>query len=89
MAAATPKCCYYQADHWRGSLVQDGGRTVLYEFRGRYFFDKARGEGGVYIEDARMGGRLVWSDGFHVHPDPRCAERAEREPEAICAEPGG
>jgi hypothetical protein len=38
VAAALPKCFYYQADHWRGSIVQDDDRTKLYEFRGRYFF---------------------------------------------------
>lgn len=87
VAAALPKCFYYQADHWRGSIVQDDERTKLYEFRGRYFFDKARGEGGAHIVDLAAGGRLVWSSAFHVHPDPRCAERAERDPDSVYAEP--
>jgi hypothetical protein len=87
VAAALPKCFYYQADHWRGSIDQDDERTELYEFQGRYFFDKARGEGGAYIVEMGQGGRLVWSDTFRVPGDPRCAERAEREPHRIYAEP--
>ena len=87
VAAAMPKCWYYQADHWRGSVVQDDDRTVLYEFHGRYFFDKALGEGGVFIEELEGGRRNVWTEGFHVHPDPRCAVRAERDPESVYAEP--
>ena len=85
VAAAAPKCFYFQADHWRGSVIQDDARTKLYEFSGRYFFDKARGEGGAYIVDLAAGGRLVWSDTFHVHPDPRCAERAEHDPGSVYA----
>jgi hypothetical protein len=88
VAAALPKCFYYQADHWRGSIVQDDERTKLYEFHGRYFFDKARGEGGAHVTDVGAGGRTVWSRAFHVHPDPRCAERAERDPASVYAHPG-
>jgi hypothetical protein len=87
VAAALPKCFYYQADHWRGSIVQDDDRTELYEFQGRYFFDKARGEGGAYFVEVGMGGRIVWSRGFQVPADPRCAERAERDPDSVYAKP--
>ena len=55
-AAASPKCFYFQSDHWRGSLVQDDPSTKTYEWDGHYFFDKARGMGGVYIQDLRVGG---------------------------------
>lgn len=48
-AAAYPKCFYFQSDHWRGSIVQSDGSTELYEFYGHYFFDKATGDGGVWV----------------------------------------
>lgn len=57
VAAAGPKCRYFQVDHWRASVVQDDGRTKLYEWTGHYFFDKARGEGGVFIEGFNVNGR--------------------------------
>jgi hypothetical protein len=50
-AAAGPKCWYFQRDHWVGSIVQDDGTTQTYKWDGSYFFDKARGLGGVYIEN--------------------------------------
>jgi hypothetical protein len=55
VAAAVPKCFYHQTDHWTGSVVQGAG-TELWNWEGRYFFDKARGMGGVYIQDLRVGG---------------------------------
>jgi hypothetical protein len=57
VAAAGPKCFYFQRDHWRSSLVQDDARTVLYEWDGSYFFDKARGRGGVYVENFKIAGQ--------------------------------
>lgn len=57
VAAAVPKCFYYQEDHWRGSLVQTNGQTVLYEFQGHYFFDKATGDGGAYVVGFSVAGR--------------------------------
>jgi hypothetical protein len=50
-AAAGPKCWYFQRDHWVGSIVQDDGSTQTYKWDGSYYFDKARGLGGVYIEN--------------------------------------
>jgi hypothetical protein len=50
-AAAVPKCFYFQEDHWRGSVIQSDGSTELYEFIGHYFFNKATGDGGVWITD--------------------------------------
>ena len=55
VAAAVPKCFYHQTDHWTGSVVQ-GSRPELWNWEGRYFFDKARGMGGVYVENFRVGG---------------------------------
>ena len=51
VAAASPKCFYYQRDHWVGSIVQDDGRTETYAWDGSYYFDKAKGAGGAYVEN--------------------------------------
>jgi hypothetical protein len=51
VAAASPKCFYYQHDHWTSRVVQENESTELYNWDGSYFFDKARGTGGVYIEN--------------------------------------
>jgi hypothetical protein len=56
-AAAGPKCWYFQRDHWVGSVVQDDGTTQTYRWDGSYFFDKARGVGGVYIENFSVNGQ--------------------------------
>ena len=56
VANASPKCFYFQRDHWRGSLVQ-GVPPAIYEWDGSYFFDKARGVGGVYVENFKVGGQ--------------------------------
>ncbi len=57
LAAAGLKCRYFQVDHWRASVVQSDKRTKLYEWTGHYFFDKGRGEGGVYIEGFNINGK--------------------------------
>jgi hypothetical protein len=51
VAAASPKCFYYQHDHWTSRVVQENEPTELYNWDGSYFFDKARGTGGVYVEN--------------------------------------
>ena len=56
VAAASPKCFYYQTDHWRGSIVQDNAATETYDYDGSYFFDKARGAGGVAVQQLPRGG---------------------------------
>src|SRR3954447_19255668 len=55
VAAATPKCFYHQTDHWTGSVVQ-GTEPTLWHWDGRYFFDKARGMGGVRVDNLVVGG---------------------------------
>jgi hypothetical protein len=57
LAAAIPKCSYFQEDHWRGSIIQSDGRTVIYEFIGHYFFDKATGDGGVWVKHFTVAGQ--------------------------------
>jgi hypothetical protein len=56
-AAAGPKCWYFQRDHWVGSIVQDDGTTQTYKWDGDYFFDKARGLGGVHIKNFSINGQ--------------------------------
>jgi hypothetical protein len=58
VAAASPKCFYHQTDHWTGSVVQ-GEPPELWHWDGRYFFDKARGQGGVFVENFRVGGQTA------------------------------
>jgi hypothetical protein len=55
VTAATPKCFYHQTDHWTGSIVQ-GTEPTLWHWDGRYFFDKARGMGGVRVDNLVVGG---------------------------------
>lgn len=57
VAAASPKCFYFQTDHWRGSIVQDNAATETYGYDGSYFFDKARGAGGVAVRNFRVAGQ--------------------------------
>lgn len=57
VSAAGPKCFYYQVDHWRGSIVQEDGRTKTYEWDGRYYFDKATGDGGIWVTNFNVNGR--------------------------------
>ena len=59
VAAAVPKCFYYQSDHWTGSIVQGDGRTETYNFDGKYYFDKARGAGGVHLSNFRIAGQTA------------------------------
>jgi hypothetical protein len=57
VAAAGPKCWYFQRDHWTGSIVQDDGTTQTYHWDGSYFFDKARGLGGVFVDNFTINGK--------------------------------
>ena len=50
VAAAVPKCFYFQRDHWTGSAVQ-GQPPELWHWDGDYFFDKAKGVGGVHVDN--------------------------------------
>jgi hypothetical protein len=63
VAAAGPKCFYFQRDHWTGSIVQ-GGDSETYHFDGSYFYDEANGTGGVHIDNFRLGGQPADSSQF-------------------------
>jgi hypothetical protein len=66
VAAASPKCFYYQRDHWTGALVQ-GQPPELWHWDGGYFFDKAKGIGGTSFANFRVGGQPA--DGGPFTPD--------------------
>jgi hypothetical protein len=55
VAAAGSKCFYFQRDHWTGSVVQ-GQQPELWHWDGNYYFDRARGVGGVSVRNFRIGG---------------------------------
>ena len=63
VAAAAPKCFYFQRDHWTGSLVQ-GQPPELWHWDGNYFFDKAKGIGGVNVDNYRVGGQPADGSAF-------------------------
>ena len=54
VAAASTKCFYFQRDHWTGSVVQ-GEPPELWHWDGNYFFDRARGVGGVSVRNFEVG----------------------------------
>jgi len=55
VGAAGPKCFYYQRDHWTGWVVQDEP-PELWHWDGGYYFDKAKGMGGVHVANFRIAG---------------------------------
>ena len=55
VAAAGTKCFYFQRDHWTGSVVQ-GQEPEVWHWDGDYFYDRARGVGGVSVRNFRVGG---------------------------------
>lgn len=55
VAAAGNKCFYFQRDHWTGSVVQ-GQSPEIWNWDGNYFYDRARGVGGVSVRSFRVGG---------------------------------
>jgi hypothetical protein len=57
VAAASPKCFYFQRDHWVGSVQQGNAATQTYAWDGSYYFDKARGTGGAFVENFSFNGQ--------------------------------
>jgi hypothetical protein len=57
VAAASGKCFYFQSDHWRGTISESVPQSETYAWDGRYYFNKATGEGGAYVENFRIGGQ--------------------------------
>jgi hypothetical protein len=55
VAAALPKCFYFQRDHWTGSIVQ-GSPPELWNWDGNYWYDRAQGVGGANVANFRIGG---------------------------------
>jgi hypothetical protein len=56
VAAASSKCFYFQRDHWTGSVVQGSGPET-WHWDGDYWYDRARGVGGVSVRNFRIGGQ--------------------------------
>lgn len=56
VAAASSKCFYFQRDHWTGSVVQ-GSAPETWHWDGDYWYDRARGVGGVSVKNFRVGGQ--------------------------------
>lgn len=69
VAAASPKCFYYQSDHWTASLVQ-GEPPELWHWDGQYYFDKAMGVGGVNLQNFRVGGEPASASDYGQVPGP-------------------
>ena len=56
VAAAGDKCFYFQRDHWTGT-VQQGQSPEVWNWDGDYWYDRARGVGGVSVRNYRIGGQ--------------------------------
>ncbi len=59
VAAASDKCFYYQRDHWHSSVDQQWEQTEIYNWDGAYFFDKARGAFGLYVQNFTVNNSSV------------------------------
>lgn len=87
VAAASPKCFYFQSDHWRGSVDQADPATKTYEWDGHYFFDKATGDGGAWVTNLNANGQPLGTGTYGgithnaVEADPACAAKAAERPE--------
>src|SRR3954465_14146271 len=57
VAAASDKCFYFQSDHWRGTVSESQPGTETYAWDGHYYFNKATGSGGAYVENFRFAGQ--------------------------------
>ena len=57
VAAASDKCFYFQSDHWRGTVSEGVPQSETYAWDGHYYFNKATGAGGAYVENFRFGGQ--------------------------------
>ena len=57
VAAASDKCFYFQSDHWRGTVSESQPSSETYAWDGHYYFNKATGSGGAYVENFRFGGQ--------------------------------
>jgi hypothetical protein len=66
VAAALPKCFYFQRDHWTGSIVQ-GADPALWHWDGDYWYDIARGVGGASVRNFTLAG--VQMDATPYVPD--------------------
>lgn len=54
VAAALPRCAYWQRDHW--SVQVSRGDTPLVRWDGSYWFDKGTGQAAARLRGLRVGG---------------------------------
>jgi len=54
---ASGKCFYFQHDHWVGSVSEGIPQSQTYAWDGDYYFDKAKGTGGAYVENFSIAGQ--------------------------------
>jgi hypothetical protein len=57
VSAASPKCFYFQHDHWVGSVSEGIPQSQTYAWDGSYYFDNAKGTGGTYVENFSFAGQ--------------------------------
>jgi hypothetical protein len=57
VGVAGPKCFYFQRDHWVGTVVEGDQQTQTYAWDGSYYYDKAKGTGGAYVENFTVNGQ--------------------------------
>lgn len=69
VAAAVDKCFYYQRDHWHASVDQHHEETEVYSWDGAYYWDKARGAFGVFVEDFTVNNSSVDPTGLPGFPE--------------------
>lgn len=69
VAVASDKCFYYQHDHWRGSVDQHWEQSETYNWDGGYFWDKARGVFGTYVENFTFNNMSFDPRGLPGFPD--------------------
>lgn len=68
VAAASDKCFYYQRDHWHAAVDQHWEQTEIYNWDGEYYFDKARGTFGAYVESFTVNNSSVDPTALFVFP---------------------
>ena len=56
-SVASDKCFYFQHDHWVGSVSEGIPQSQTYAWDGSYYFDKAKGTGGAYVENFSLAGQ--------------------------------
>jgi hypothetical protein len=75
VAAALPKCQYWQVDHWSIQVAPE--TTALVAWDGSYWFDKGEGTGAVRMQNLRVGGQPASPHELAEALEPLSPELAE------------